>query len=95
MGLGKLLRVERTINIYTASQSETLGEIQHEINIDILDLETLKKIVTPNIDDPLVYDGYPLTWEQIESLNVFIDQKINPDFTLFEYYLECYGIYET
>ena len=95
MGLGKLLRVERTVNIYSVSKSKFLGDAVQEINIDHIPLKSLQEIITAHNDDPLLYDGYILNREQIAQLNEFIEKKITPDFKMFEYCLECYGMYES
>ena len=95
MGLGKLLRVERTVNIYLITKSKYLGDPLEEINIDTISLESLKEIIPANDGDPLLYDGYILNKEQLDRLNFFLEKKIDPNFKRFEYYLECYGIYES
>jgi len=94
MSLGKLLRVERSINIYKRTKSKYLGDSIQEINIDFISFELLNKIIIANEEDPLLYDPYELNVEQIEKLNTYLENKINPDFKTFEYFLECYGIYE-
>ena len=85
----KLLRVERTINTYTLG-----NESIDEINIDNIPFETLKRIVTPKEDDPLLYDGYVLNANQLNELNVYIAEKIKVDMKSLFYVLECSGIYE-
>jgi hypothetical protein len=85
----KLVRVERTINVYTKDGDESLQEIP----IDNISFEKLKDIVPPKEDDPLLYDGYILTEEQLNELNKFIERKIKPDFGLYTYILVCGGIY--
>jgi len=94
MSLGKLLRVERTINIYKKTKSKYLGNSVQEINIDLIPFDFLKEIIIANEDDPLLYNDYELSTEQIENLNTHLENKITPNFKTFEYFLECYGIYE-
>ena len=83
----KLIRIERTINIYNEN-----NELIKEINIDI-PIKKLKNIVLPKEDDPLLYDGYVLSREQLENINSHIKDKILPNFESNSYVLECTGIY--
>ena len=84
----KLLYVERSIVEY-----KTMYEKIQEIIIDI-SVEEIKQIVTADDDDPLYYDGYILTKEQIEQIIQL--KSINLSYNLDKYYyvLECGGIYE-
>ena len=84
----RLLRVERTITWYTQN-----NELIDEINIDVVPFETLTVIVTPKQDDPILYDGYVLTEQQLDSLNCFFDNRIEVDMNSFFFVLECTGIY--
>jgi hypothetical protein len=84
----KLLRVERTVAIYKQN-----NDLVEEINIDSVPLDTLVNIIPPKEGDPLLYDGYVLTPNQLEKLNIFINYKIRADFDLYFYVLECTGIY--
>jgi len=85
-----LLRIERTICIY----SNTDDLFPKEINVDSIPFDILKTIVIPKDDDPLLYDGYVLTLNQIEEINKYLKQKIFPNFSEFSYILECAGIYD-
>lgn len=86
----KLLRVERTICIYR----KTEDSFSKEINVDSIPFDILKTIVIPKDDDPLLYDGYVLTLNQIEEINKFLKEKIIPNFSDFFYVMECSGIYD-
>ena len=94
----KLIRVERTINIYTKNVDEPLEEINidhiEEINIDDIPFERLKEIVLPKEDDPLLYDGYELDENQISAINYYLQVRIVPDFKIYNYILVCGGIYD-
>ena len=94
MPLGKLVKTIRTINIYKKTKSRFLGKSIDEINIDAIPLEVLKSIITPNNDDPMLYDGYNLSPEELEKLYALTESKISPDHKKFDYTLETYGIYE-
>ena len=83
----RLLRVERTINRYTQN-----NELVDEIDIDNLPFEILSAIVRPKEGDHLLYDGYVLTPQQSDSLNSFLENKIEVDMKSF-FVLECAGIY--
>lgn len=85
----KLIRVERTVNIYAKKGSEPL----EEINIDTISFSMLKEIVAPEKDDPLLYDGYDLDANQLDKINKLIDGKIKPNHKLYNYILVCGGIY--
>lgn len=85
----KLIRVERTVNIYNKKGSDPL----EEINIDTIPLNVLKEIVVPEEDDPLLYDGYDLDTKQLDKINKLIDGKIKPNHKLYNYILVCGGIY--
>jgi hypothetical protein len=86
----KLLRVERTINAYLKNEDEPT----EEINIDIIPFDKLKEIVPPKQDDPLLYYGYELESKQIDLINSFLKNKIEPDFNRYNYILVCGGIYD-
>src|SRR5579864_3662950 len=66
----KLIRVERTIGIYNKTDKIEidLGTAIKEINIDI-QIDSLKAIISPKEDDPLLYDIYVLDSSQIDILN--------------------------
>ena len=87
--LEKIIQIERTIGIYNNSDDEVVEEVVISIPV-----ETLREIVTPNEDDPDLYEGYVLTEEQLEKLNALLEKKITPDFSTFYYVLEATGIYD-
>lgn len=86
----KLLEVERTVNTYLMKNSALIANT----NIDIIPFTELKNIVPSKGDDPLLYDGYVLGVKELEQLNSYLPEKINLEFDLHFYVLECYGIYE-
>jgi hypothetical protein len=88
--LDKLMRVERTINVYRNEDEELL----QEINVDSIPFEKLKEIVSPVNEDSLMYDGYDLNKEQLNMINSYLADEINPDFNLYSYILVCGGIYD-
>jgi hypothetical protein len=94
MPLGKLIRTERIIVIYKKTNQKVFGEPVKEISVDNIPLNILKTIITPNEDDPFLYDGYILKKEELNKFNTLLENKIEPDYNKFEYSLECYGIYE-
>jgi|JI10StandDraft_1071094.scaffolds.fasta_scaffold1029117_1 hypothetical protein len=95
MHYGKLLRTERAINVYKKTRSKHLGQTLMEVNIDKIPLDKLIEIIIANPDDPLLLNVYILKADEIKKLNEFLDNKIIPDFKLYAYYLECYGIYDS
>ena len=86
----RLVRVERTINVYNNKNNELI----EEISVDSIPFDELKGIVPPNEDDPLLYDGYDLDIKQLEKLNTFLTEKVKPDLNQYSYILVCGGIYE-
>ena len=86
----RLIRIERFIVLY----GKAWGQPLKEIKIENISFETLKNIVIPKKDDPLLYDGYILDITQLESLNKLIENKINININSFNYILECNGIYD-
>ncbi len=94
MGFGKLIKEERTVAAYKKTKSKYLGNPVKEVNVDLISLDTLRQIVTPNSEDFFLCNAYELFDEEISKLNKYISNKIIPDFSMFEYFLECYGIYE-
>jgi hypothetical protein len=94
MGLGKLIKTVRTISVYKKTRGKHLGDLIEEFNVDAISIEELKKIITPNNDDPLLFDGYPLNDEELQKLSELLENKIIPNHKRFDYVLECYGIYD-
>ena len=94
MNKKKLLKEERTINVYKKIKGKFLEDAVTEINIDFIPLEFLQEIIVAIDDDPLLYNAYDLNKEQIDKLNPYLEKQIVPDFKRFEYWLECYGIYD-
>lgn len=86
----KLIKVERTLNTYNNIGNVNIGEV----NIDHIPFSVLEKIIKPREDDPLLYDGYVLSGNQISELNFFLANKIAPNFNLHFYVLEATGIYD-
>lgn len=94
MSLGKLIKELRTISVYKKTKSKYQGDTVEEINVDHIPFDKIKETVVANPDDPFLLNVYELNQAQIEKLNIYLDQKIDPDFTVNEYLLECYGVYE-
>ena len=89
--LGKLIRVERSINIYTNRKHPNIIK---EIKVDHIPIEKLREIVTPNQDDPLLYDGYILDKTKLKKFNSYLTEEISFDGRTHYCVLECHGIYE-
>ena len=87
--LDKIVKIERSINIYRNSDNEMAEEIIIEVPV-----EKLREIVPPKEDDPELYEAYILTELQLEQINELLDKKILPDYIQFFYVLEAAGIYD-
>ena len=88
--MSKLIRVERSIAKYNIAYKDIISDE----NIDEISLNILLSIVTPNEDDPLLYDGYVLNEKQLLEINNHLNNKLTFDFNSFYYVLECAGIYD-
>ena len=82
----------RTIGIFKITNTKYYEDAVEGINVDYIPLNTLKLIITPLEEDPFLYGGYILSEEQLIALNPFLKNKITPNFQLYEYILECYGV---
>ena len=65
-----------------------------EFNIDSVSIATLLRIVSLHEDDPWLIEGYILTDQQLEEINIEPVEKIVPDYKSYYYVLECTGIYD-
>ena len=90
MSSRKLISVERSIHVY-----DNDNELIKEINVDAIPFEEIKGIVTPNEEDPLMYDGYELNESQLSKFQNFLSEKIVVDFSFYFYVLICLGVYES
>jgi hypothetical protein len=77
------MKIERIITLFDRNSESHVCDI----NIDSVDLETLKRIFHPDDDDPLMYNVYPITEKEANELKPFID--LNYEFDKFYYYVEC------
>ena len=82
---------QRTFGIYERTDSIYLGDPVETVEINHIPLDKLKSIISGNKDDPFLYDGYILLMAEIDQLNEFLEERIFPDFELYEYVMECYG----
>lgn len=83
------MRTERIINIYSKEEGNPFQEVS--INIPI---NKLKNIVSHRKHDPLLYEGYLLDKAQLNELNDLLENRIVPNHELYNYVLECIGIYD-
>jgi hypothetical protein len=84
----KLIRIERSIYIY-----DHTDKLVNELNINI-PIDKLLLIVSPNADDPELFDGYKLNIQQLHQLNDFIVGLIDINCNEFSYFLVTGGIYD-
>ena len=88
--LDKLVRVERTINVY----SRRSNELVKEINIDHLLLSAIKDIIAPREEDSELVLGYVLDKKQLQHLLREAHIDLKTDFRIHFYVLEATGIYD-
>jgi hypothetical protein len=85
----KLERIERHIEFYDLKTEDLVEEILLAITLD-----DLENIIQPKEDDPLFYDGYELTENQVQTLITFaVSFELELDFDKFYCVLTCTGIY--
>ncbi len=77
------MKIERIITVFDKNSESHVCDI----NIDIIDLDALKRIFHPDADDPLMYNVYQITEAEANELHSFI--RINFEFDKFYYYVEC------
>ena len=87
----KLLRVERVIELYKKGTSE----VEAEINIDHLPLQSLLEIFTPyERGDPELFDPYKIHEDQLVKLNCYLQTPLFYDDMKYDYILACFGVYQ-
>jgi hypothetical protein len=72
----------------------SINEPVGRINIDSLSFEKIKEIVPANVGDPLLYDCYELSAEQVALFNKHICNAIDYNFNLYYYVLICLGLHD-
>lgn len=87
----KLIGVERVIEI---NDKDTNEEVE-SINIDYIAFEKLLEIFIPNErGDPLLYDPYDISEEQMTKLNNYLKVPVTYDKVKYDYTLAAFGIYQ-
>jgi len=79
------MKLERVITVFD-NKTENLLE---EINIDYVDLNDLKRVFAPPVDDPLMYNVYEIKRDLIPAVNLLLRVGINFDLQANTYYVEC------
>jgi len=80
------MKIERIISWFDRSTEELLGEQ----NIDNINLEDLKDIFKPGVDDPLMYNPYTINAIEADKLKKIID--IEFDLKSFFYQIDCFQV---
>ena len=75
----------RSIDFYEKEGEEFIGEF----NISPIPLIYLLELVTPNEDDPLLYDSYLLHELQLAKINAILETQIEYFLDKYEYFLGC------
>jgi len=79
------MKLERLITVFD-NETELMKE---EINIDYVELNELKKIFNPAIDDPLMYNVYEIKPNHVQFINKLLKDKVEFDLQTNAYYVEC------
>jgi len=77
------MNIERIITVFDRNSESHVSDI----NIDIINIEMLKRIFHPDDDDPLMYNVYEIAEKEANELRPFI--SMNFEFDKFYYYVEC------
>ena len=80
--------VTRSIDFYEKNGEEFLGQF----DISQISLPFLLEIVSPNEDDPLLYDSYLLEKLQLDKINGMLKTPIEYSLHKYEYFLGCTAI---
>ncbi|MEY4963302.1 MAG: hypothetical protein RLZZ323_621 [Bacteroidota bacterium] len=85
-----LLKIDTLVSEYFKENEE----LNRELAINEITLETLKTIFINEPNDEELFLCYPVNELQAEMINKSLKTKIDFNFTEFEYYLERYGEYK-
>ncbi|MCB0698955.1 MAG: hypothetical protein H6551_12115 [Chitinophagales bacterium] len=88
--LGKLIRIERHIELYDTNDS---GPVLEAYEIEFSPIE-VSDFIEYRDDDVNYYDGYVLDEQQLGKILELTKTELTPDFTKFRYVLTATGIYE-
>ena len=79
------MKIERLLTVF----DKKTDRLKEEINIDYVDVNKLKEIFNPSIDDPLMYMVYEVTEGLIPKISELITDKVVFDLQNYLYYVEC------
>ncbi|GHS92930.1 hypothetical protein FACS1894203_5540 [Bacteroidia bacterium] len=80
------MKIERLISCFDIKTEKLI----REYNIDNIDFETLKEIIKPNKNDPLMYNPYKIKKNQVDKLEKLVDMKF--DLGNYIYQVDCFQI---
>jgi len=80
--------VTRSIDFYEKNGEEFLGQF----DISQIPLPFLLEIVSPNEDDPLLFDSYLMEKFQLDKINEMLETPIEYYLNKYEYFLGCTAI---
>lgn len=81
----KCMIIERNIVIYDNSTDKLVDEI----NVDYLNLELLKEIFKPPVEDPMMFFVYDIDEKLFQKLQPHLKIVLNYDSVKFAFQLEC------
>jgi len=77
------VKIERTITVIDNKSMELIDEI----NIDYIDLEDLKEIFSPSVDDPFMYKVYEIKPDMIPAIKGLLKDYVALDLMTNVYYM--------
>jgi len=82
------MQVKRIISVFNKQDETIVREL--DISLTSLDLDKLKEIFNPNIEDPLMYLVYRIGKDEAKELKKYVNEDF--DFEKYLYQLDCFTI---
>lgn len=80
------MKIERLISCFDIKTEKLI----REYNIDNVDFDTLKKIIKPKKNDPLMYNPYQVKESQINELEKLVNVKFDLDNYIYQ--VDCFQV---
>ena len=79
-------KVRRVISKFMHGHDDLAGRI----DVTHIPFEEIRKVVEAGVDDPLMYDGYELTSDQLSALQSYISERL--DSSKYDYFIEAESV---